>query len=181
MRIPVRHVIVMIAVATLQACVASANAESAYNKGVDAFRIKDFPTARQHWEVAIKSDDPLAQNNLGYLLYYGMGGAADQERAVALWRKAAFAGHAEAQWHLGQAHEDGTALPQNNSEAYSWYRCAAASAKATAGNDKEYEQELTNDARESLEKLLSKLTKEDFTKGEILAKQCVTKYTGDGK
>ncbi|WP_342114005.1 tetratricopeptide repeat protein [Pseudoduganella sp. OTU4001] len=177
MRISARYVLFVIAIA-LQAGTVAANADSAYNKGVDAFRVKDFATARQHWEVAIQSNDPLAQNNLGYLLYYGMGGSADQARAVALWRKAAVAAHSEAQWHLGQAYEDGKALSQNYAEAYSWYRCAAASAKATAGDDKEYEQDLANDARQSLEKLLSKLSKEDFANGEILAKQCIAKYAG---
>jgi hypothetical protein len=58
---------------------------------------------------------------------------------------------------------------------------SAASAKATAGNDKEYEQELANDARESLEKLLSRLTKEDFVNGKILAKQCISKYAVGGQ
>lgn len=178
MPISTRHLIAIVFTFALQACTAAANAESAYNKGVDAFRVKDFSTARQHWEVAIQSNDPNAQNNLGYLLYYGMGGAADPERAVELWRKAAFAAHSEAQWHLGQAYEDGTALSQNYSEAYSWYRCAAASAKATAGDDKELEQAIANDAHQSLEKLLSKLTKEDFANGEIFAKQCIAKYAG---
>ncbi|HEX5737881.1 MAG TPA: hypothetical protein VFY22_05175 [Hydrogenophaga sp.] len=177
--LPVRIAIATVILA-LQSCSVLPSDESAYNKGVEAYRAKDYTSARQHWAMALPLGHSSAENNLGYLLYYGLGGDAEQERAVALWRKAAFAGHSEAQWHLGHAYQDGTAVQQSNVEAFAWYRCAAANADA-ADIDKSVEQAIANDARKSLERLLGKLTKEEFESGEALAKQYIGQYAGGGR
>jgi hypothetical protein len=47
---------------------------------------------------------------LAYLLYSGLGIATDKERAIKLWRLAAYAGQSEAQWHLGVALEQGAGV-----------------------------------------------------------------------
>lgn len=100
----------------------STNAE--YNLGVDAFRAKNYQAARQHWTRAAEHPNGMTYNNLGYLLYYGLGGDKDRMRAVALWRDAAALGEREAQWHLATAYEEGQGTVENMTEAYAWYRCA---------------------------------------------------------
>jgi hypothetical protein len=160
-----------LAILFLAACATSTPPESDYNRGVGAYRAKDYAAARVDWASAVAAGDTSAENNLGYLLYYGLGGSAEPERAVALWRKAAYAGHPEAQWHLGNAYLEGSAVPQSNAEAYAWYRCSAVSAEAMKGDE-----DIAADARKSLEGLLTKLNKEEFASGEVLAKQYVNQY-----
>jgi TPR repeat protein len=62
--------------------------------------------------------------SLAYLLYSGLGIATDKERAVKVWRLAAYAGQSEAQWHLGVAFEQGAGVQPDRVKAYGWYRCA---------------------------------------------------------
>src|SRR5438309_9817807 len=82
---------VLLLVAVVVASTAALGAEeSAYEKGVDAWRAKNFAEARRQWELSVAQGGPdEALNNLGFLLYHGQGGPADQPRAVALWRKGA--------------------------------------------------------------------------------------------
>jgi TPR repeat protein len=104
-----------------------------YNLGVDAFRAKNYEAARQHWGQASEQDRADAYNNLGYLLYNGLGGKKEVERALVLWRDAATLGQPESQWHLAQAFEDGAGMLENQAEAYAWYRCAQDAYRARAG------------------------------------------------
>jgi hypothetical protein len=162
-------------VLSLLACAATEPAESSYNQGVAAYRAKDYASARRHWAVIAASGDLSAQNNLGYLLYNGLGGAKDVAGAISLWQKAAVGGHSEAQWHLGHAYQEGQGVPRSNVEAYAWYRCSVASAEA-ATRERTVEREIANDARRSLERILGLLGKEEFGDGEALAKQYIAKY-----
>ena len=161
--------------ATLSACAAPTALESAYNRGVAAYKARNYATAREHWSRAVELGDLSALNNLGYLLYYGMGGTEDRPGAIALWRQAATRGHAEAQWHLGHAYEDGTAVPGNVVEAYAWYRCAIASAQATTSDD-ETAALVAEDARKSLAKLLPKLSSEQISTAQTWANRYIASY-----
>ena len=166
----------LIAAAALAACASPASEESAYNGGVNAYLAKDFAAARAAWAVSVAAGDRSAENNLGYLLYEGLGGPKDRVRAVELWQRAAKAGHSEAQWHFGLAYRDGQAVPQSNAEAYAWFRCSVATAELPGGRDLESEREIAKDARGSLERMLSSLSKEEFERGELLAKQYIGAY-----
>ena len=106
------------AIALVAGCAAAPSTESEYNQGVDAYRVKDYAAARLHWSKAVEERELSALNNLGYLLYYGLGGSTDEGRAVQLWTRAAELGHSESQWHLGRAFEDGTGPTQNLPQAY---------------------------------------------------------------
>lgn len=156
---------------TLVACVTDAPGESAYNKGVAAYRAKDYGQARRHWSRAIDEGEIHALNNLGYLLYYGLGGEADPGRAASLWRKGAAAGHSEAQWHLGRAFTDGKGVDKSDAEAYAWYRCALANAEAAAREEPEIENAIAQDVRRSIVILVDKLSPAQFEIAARLADQ----------
>jgi len=147
-----------------------------YNRGVDAYRAKDYESARALWAPEVAKGNASAENNLGYLLYYGLGGPSDQARAVSLWRKSALAGHPEAQWHLGVAYADGEALVRSTVEAYAWYKCAIANGDGVEGREREDGKEIANLARTSLNKLQVGMSKAELEEGEILAKQYVRQY-----
>ena len=100
------RIFTLVAAFTLLGC-ATQPTQSAYNLGVNAYQAKNYVVAREQWSKAIEAGDTSALNNLGYLLYFGLGGTPDSTRAVALWKRAATAGHSEAQWHLGYAYETG--------------------------------------------------------------------------
>jgi hypothetical protein len=170
------YLVALLFVLALVACASQPTSESAYNRGVSAYRAKDYAAARTHWSEAVAGGDVSALNNLGYLLYYGLGGAPDQQQAVGLWRRAAERGHSEAQWHLGAAFQEGKALPQSNVEAYAWYRCAIASTEAASENERHAEEEIANDARKSLAAIVERLTPEQFASGQALAKQYIGAY-----
>jgi TPR repeat protein len=52
--------------------------------------------------------------------------------SLALYRKAASAGNAEAQYRLGEIYAAGRGVPQNNSQAYIWLSLAANAGHAGA-------------------------------------------------
>lgn len=168
--------IAILLTAVVASCATPKSEKSTYNQGVSAYRAKDFAAARTAWTIAAAGGDHSAESNLGYLLFHGLGGPAEPQRAVALWRTAATSGHSEAQSHLGHAYRQGKGLPQSNAEAYAWFRCSVATAELPGGRSDEAEREIALDARRSLERLLGSLSKEDFERGEALAKQYISAY-----
>jgi TPR repeat protein len=155
---------------------AAAGEESSYNKGVSAYLAKNYAEARLHWSRATEEGEVYALNNLGYLLYYGLGGEADPKRAVSLWRKGALAGHSEAQWHLGKAFEDGKGVAKSYTRAYAWYRCALASAQAAAKQDPKVENKIAQDVETSIVVLVDKLSPRQFESAARLGDEYVRKY-----
>jgi TPR repeat protein len=143
-----------------------------YNQGVAAYRIKDYVAARQHWVRAVDGNETNAYNNLGYLLYQGLGGAPDQARAVALWTTAAHRGHNEAAWHLGKAFEDGAGTRQSVVEAYAWYRFGA----APRPHADDIDANIAADAGKSLAKIRPTLTPAQFDAAEKLAASYLAQY-----
>ncbi len=166
----------IIVAALLLGCASQPAAENSYSKGVAAYKVKDYAGARKQWSKASEEGYVSALNNLGYLLYYGLGGEPDKVEAIALWKRAALLGHSEAQWHLGQAFEDGEGISKNIVEAYAWYRCAVASAERASDDGKKIEDEIAEDARKSLMALLGKLTPDQFAAAERLAKSYIEGY-----
>ena len=160
----------------LLGCATAVLGESSYNQGVDAYRAENYADARLHWSRSVEEGELYALNNLGYLLYYGLGGEADPGRAVSLWRKGALGGHSEAQWHLGRAFEDGKGVGKDYVRAYAWYRCALASAQAAAKHDPEVENEIARDVQKSIVVLVDKLSPQQFERGARLADEYVKKY-----
>jgi len=79
--------------------------------------------------------DPEAQYNLGF--YCEKKGPVAYPEALDWFRKAAYQGHARAQFYLGVSYEVGEIIPQDFVEAYAWYSVSAASRKDN-GQDIEY-------------------------------------------
>jgi len=176
-----RLLLFVAAVLGLLAAAAAVAQESSYNQGVEAYRAKNYAQARLHWAQAVDEGEVRALNNLGYLLYYGLGGEADPRRAVSLWKKGALAGHSEAQWHLGRAFEDGKAATKNRVRAYAWYRCALASAQAAAKRDPEVESEIARDVEASLAALVEQLSPRELEDGARLAQEFLKMYVKPGR
>ena len=170
-----RSSVFALAIALVAGCAVAPSTESEYNRGVDAYRVKDYAAARLHWSKAVEEREVSALNNLGYLLYYGLGGSTDEGRAIQLWTRAAELGHSESQWHLGRAFEDGTGTTQNLPQAYAWYRCAIANAQA-GSDSRDAEDQIAQDASKSLTNLLQRLPADQVVIGEHLAKQYIGKY-----
>ncbi len=151
--------------------------KSAYNQGVEAWRAKNYAEAREQWSRSLAEGGPdEALNNLGYLLYYGMGGVAQPEKAVELWRKGAALGVSEAQWHLGTAYEEGKGVAASPVQAFAWYLCAAATA-SQANEDLKTERAVANDAVRSAGRLAPRLTAAEMAQAEALAGQLIAKYS----
>ena len=80
---PLKNTVVFLCLSALCACKDSAPKDSEYNRGVQAYRTKNYASAREHWAKAITDEhERSAKNNLGYLLYYGLGGEADINQAI---------------------------------------------------------------------------------------------------
>lgn len=154
---------------------AASAGETEYNLGVHAYRTKDYASARQHWQNAVVQGDSSAMNNLGFLLYNGLGGPLDASRAVALWTAAAKAGHSESQWHLADAFERGKGTASDLVEAYAWYRCALVT--LAAETHEEGFAEMMVDAKSSMIKLLDLLPEDKVAAAESRARAYIKNFT----
>lgn len=147
--------------------------EADYDRGVEAYRARDYASARLYWSRAVADNaDPSAENNLGYLFYYGLGGDVDRPRGIGLWLHAAGAGHDEAQWHLGVAYAEGKGIARNLVEAYAWLRCAVVNAEA------QQDGEVADHASRSLAGLLPHLPSADFVAAESRARLYIRRFAG---
>ena len=158
----------------------AAEPDDAYNRGVQAFRVKDYATARVQWAKAVDANMTHAFNNLGFLYYMGWGGKEDVPRAIALWTTAAKRGHDESQYHLGQAYEEGTGVPRSLVQAYAWYRASLVNSPAeeVKSSSKELDKR-----RQALVRLLAEMQVEQLGEAERMARGYIGKYprTGDLK
>ena len=150
---------------------------SAYNQGVEAWRAKNYAEARRQWTRSLaEGGSDLALNNLAFLLYEGLGGEAQPERAVELWRKGAALSVSEAQWHLGQAYEAGKGVGRDPVQAYAWYLCAVATASLVSGEDS-IERAIEADARRSASLVAGRLSASDQDRAKEISKQLIGRYS----
>ncbi|MDT9002289.1 hypothetical protein RQP53_23615 [Paucibacter sp. APW11] len=154
-----------------------ASDRSPYNKGVDAWRAKDYAEARKQWQQSLAEGGPdEALNNLAFLLYQGLGGPAEPARAVELWRKGAMLAVSEAQLHLGQAYEAGKGVSRQPLTAYAWYRCAVATASLLSKSD-DTEASIEKDARGALAALSPSMSSAERQEAETLAHTLITRFS----
>ncbi|RYD82740.1 MAG: sel1 repeat family protein, partial [Sphingomonadales bacterium] len=89
--------------------------------GVDAWAAGDYPKAVAEWRGPAAAGNPDAQFNLGQAYKLGRGVAADNAAAIEWYKKAAVAGHEQAQATLGlQLFQGG-----QRDEAMIWLKKAA--------------------------------------------------------
>lgn len=89
------------------------------------FDRSNYKTALQVLLPQAQSGDVVAQSYVGEIYEKGLGLAAPDYAAAALWyRKAADAGHTPAQTNLGLLYERGLGVPEDKSTALNWYRKA---------------------------------------------------------
>ena len=109
-----------------------ARAESDYELGVQAYQDQQFEKARDYWENSTLEGNISASFNLALLLSKGIGGPADAERAVRLFRRAAEAGLAIGQHNLALAYYSGRGILKDNEQARTWWGRAARQGHAQA-------------------------------------------------
>jgi TPR repeat protein len=106
-----------------------------YDAGVDAFRAKRYDLARRYWKRAIELGDRDASSNLGYLLYYGFGGAPDSAAGRHYWQQAMAQRQPESHRHVAQAIVDGDRTLGDLSDAFSHAVAAKGLANAAGTRD----------------------------------------------
>ena len=119
---------------SLDSLTATRDTAAIYNAGVAAYQAKRYDEARLYWQRSTEFGDREALGNLGYLVYYGLGGPADSLRGIALWRQSAALGHPEAHEHLAQAILNGDHSIGQATDAYA-HAVAAKKLATLHGND----------------------------------------------
>ena len=153
-------------------CAAPGPPDTAYNRGVAAYRDKDYVRAREEWTRAVRDGNTSAMNNLGYLTFHGLGGPTDWEAAVALWRSAVRGGHAESMLHLGFAFENGTGVVKDEVRAVGWYTCAITTAQSSRELDAATREAIVDDAHRFLGSLTLRTPAQAIERGRGLAQDC---------
>ena len=115
-----------------------------YEKGVAAYKAKDYPEAVRCYSKAAEQGNVLAQSFLGLMYKEGDGVAQDDREAARLLRKAAEQGHTDAQVSLGAMYAKGQGVVQDGVQAQIWLNISAA-----LGNP------IAKEGRQRVEKLLS--------------------------
>ena len=150
---------------------------SPYNRGVEAWRHKDYSEAARQWAAAVQDGNPEALNNLGFLYSEGWGVPQELGRALRLWRLAASAGVSESQWHLGDFYEHGRGVHQSDVYALAWYLCAVATAtRRMPGDGSGTEKNILADAQASLERVQGRLSGADLDTARALGHQLIDRY-----
>jgi TPR repeat protein len=136
-----------------------------FQKGLDAYNAGDFETALQEWRPLAEQGDAFAQDNLGLMYRMGKGVPQDDAEAAKWYRLAAEQGNAKAQRNLGGMFRNGEGVIQDNFYAHMWFNIAASLGHETA--------------KEGRKLAASKMTAEDISKAQQLARECVAKdYRG---
>lgn len=117
---------------------------------------KNSSEAVQWYRLAANQGLAIAQLNLGVAYDYGEGVTKDEREAIKWLRLAANQGEAQAQFNLGVLYAKGQGVEQDLTEAYRYARLAAQQGHATA--------------REMMRDLLGRMTPEQKTSAENLAK-----------
>ncbi|MBB6522425.1 sel1 repeat family protein [Pseudoteredinibacter isoporae] len=93
----------------------SSNAEMLFYTGTCHYRNEDFIAAGENWKklISLNSVDEsleelkvTAHNNLGYLMFFGLGFKMDKEQAIEHWVYALSKGNEESEFHLCHARAD---------------------------------------------------------------------------
>jgi len=172
-----------------------------FYKGMTAYQAGDFAAALAEWKPLAEQGDSFAQLYLAMMYQNGVGVAEDDKEAVKWYRLAAKQGNARAQKYLGMMYAQGEGVVEDDKEAAKWYRLAAEQGDARAQTslgfmyafgdgviqDNVYAHMWWNlaaasgdeDARRSKDILVKRMTLQDISKAQDLARECVKKNYKD--
>ena len=119
--------------------------------------------------LAVEQGDARAQLELGAAYMTGLSVTRDFKEAMKWYRLAAEQGYADAQFALGQMHLKGQGVIQDNVIANMWFNIAASSDASSAARN----------AIMFKKTVESKMTPEQITKAEQLARECIKKNYKD--
>ncbi|MEP1353257.1 MAG: tetratricopeptide repeat protein [Tateyamaria sp.] len=168
-----------------------------FGKGLEAAQVGDFETALREWQPLADQGNASAQVMLGWMYRTGRGVSQDNVEAAKWYRLAAEQGNADAQANLGWMYDNGRGVPQDYADAAKWYRLAAEQGDADAqfylgtlydngqgvGKDNLYALMWFNIADQSGNEFAAnarkvvavRMTAEDISKAQKLARECVAK------
>ena len=126
---------------------------------------QDDKEAVNWYRKSAEQGDADAQHNLGVMYKKGLGVPQDYKEAVNWYRKSAEQGDAWAQDALGLMYRQGLGVPQDNVYAHMWFNIAASN-----GDD---------DARSNRDLVAIRMTTEQLTEAQKLARECVRKNYKD--
>lgn len=115
---------VLIILATLGALLLAACADLATAK--QAYRDKDYDTARANWEKLAEYDYPEAKSNLGLMMIRGQGGQQNVSEGLRLLEEAGNENYAPALLEQGKLYQAGKLVPKNPVKAKQLYEKALA-------------------------------------------------------
>jgi len=172
-----------------------------FQKGLKAYNKGDYATALREWRPLAEQGNAGAQFNLGFMYENGLGVPQDDKEAVNWYRKSAEQGYADAQYNLGNMYRQGLGVPQDDKEAVNWYRKSAEQGNANAQynlglmyqgglgalQDDVYAHMWFNiaasnghdDARIARHLVAKRMTTEQLTEAQKLARECVRKNYKD--
>ena len=170
-------------------------------EGLTTALFGDFETALREWRPLAEQGDAAAQYRLGLLYAFGRGVPQDYAEAVKWYRLAAEQGNANAQIALAQSYRIGEGVFQDYAEAVKWFRLAAEQGWSRAQynlgtmyadgegviQDNLYAHMWYNvsaslgdeDAKVNRDIIAGKMTPEDISKAQALARECVAKNYKD--
>ena len=96
-----------------------------FEDGMEAYRNKDYASARIHWLPLAEGGHTQAMNNVGLMYKNGIGVHKDQKKAYKLFKQSAEQGFSLAQYNLAGMYQKGTGVKKNRKEAVRWMRIAA--------------------------------------------------------
>ena len=136
-----------------------------FAKGLAAAGAGDFATALAEWKPLAEQGDAKAQYNLGVMYDKGQGVIEDHKEAVKWYRLAAEQGGASAQNNLALMHATGQGVIQDTVYAHMWWNLAAANGDEMARGNKDT--------------LVKRMTPQDISRAQDLARECVKKNYKD--
>lgn len=115
----------VLSVAVFFTLLASQPAFADYSSAIEAYRNKDYETARVTLEPLAENGESRAQLVLGLIHHKGLGVSKNFEKAVSLYRAAADSGNRTAQNNLGVMYRRGDGIEKDPKEAFSLIWMAA--------------------------------------------------------
>ena len=158
-----------------------------FQAGLDAYEAGDYETALKIYRAAAKQGDVEAQSNLGRMYKLGKGVTQDYKEAMKWYRLAAEQGNVGAQSNLGWMYLKGQGVTKNLVIAHMWFNTSieAWTAYVVKNNNLSGEalmhdfEEMRRKKKIIVEIPESKMTSEQITKAQELARECIKKNYQD--